>query len=70
MVVYHSSPPPLTCFFPIGTPIYANKNVKGRGLLFACFFAYTTSANIVFFSYCCSNRKKHVKGGLLYGCLS
>ena len=47
MVVYHSSPPPLTCFFPIGTPLSANiklyadggvpieeKHVKGGGLLY------------------------------------
>ena len=47
MVVYHSSPPPLTCFFPIGTPLSENKklladggvpieekHVKGEGLLY------------------------------------
>ena len=47
MVVYHSSPPPLTCFFPIGTPLSANiklyadggvpieeKHIKGGGLLY------------------------------------
>ena len=47
MVVYHSSRPPLTCFFPIGTPLSANiklyadggvpieeKHVKGGYLLY------------------------------------
>ena len=47
MVVYQSSPPPLMCFFPIGTPLSENKklladggvpieekHVKGGGLLY------------------------------------
>ena len=46
MLVYHSRPPPLTCFFSIGTPLSANNFLfADRVSANEKLFADTVSAN-------------------------